>query len=98
MKKHSLYVVTKGKKTGIFKCWDGDIGARQYVDGFSGSEYRGKLYNLEDAIEWYRDKVGEAPDIHFELEFISIPEHDEGDVYTTYVLIDPRNKKPFYVG
>jgi len=97
MRPKQLYVIIKGRKIGVFNAWSGADGVESQVKGFSGAEYKGKFYNVQDAINYFVSKNGYNPEIHFEIEKVKEVQREEGN-YTTYVIIDPRNKTPFYVG
>lgn len=109
MAKSKFYVVVKGRQTGIFKCWDG--GAREQVDGYKGAIYRA-FTTLELAEEWFRRNSTSgslhSPVIHFSTEEVVQPAAMEqaGFVfsdtpkshYVVYLIVDPQDNKPFYVG
>jgi hypothetical protein len=98
MRPKQLYVVLKGKKTGIFNSWSGKNGVEIQITGFSGAKYRGRFYKLDDAIHYYKKYNNDEPKINFKIEQNNKVAEPDGKDYITYVLIDPRDKKPFYVG
>lgn len=96
-----LYVVTKGTKTGIFDSWDDELGAKQYVQGVSNAQYRGKFYTLIDAVKYYQDITNDHPVIYLSQDDNVNSDLDlevKGVVYSTYVLTHPVTHIPFYVG
>ncbi len=109
MAKSRFYAVVKGRKTGIFNCWDG--GAREQVDGFKDAMHR-SFATLELALEWYSRNCASgtlhSPVVHFSTEpvasvdtaeqaVLNLPDASAGD-YVVYLIIDPLDGKPFYVG
>lgn len=104
--KRRFYAVAAGRATGIFDRWDG--GAREQVDGFRASKYQ-SFATLFLALEWWAiEAEGREVTYHFPaegedrteietVEFNLLPvETDEP--FVVYLIIDPRNGKPFYVG
>lgn len=109
MAKSRVYAVVKGRQTGIFKCWDG--GAREQVDGFKGAVYR-SFATLSLAEEWFRlnSPLGSlhSPVIHFltddavhpaaiEQANLAFPDVSEPP-FVVYLIVDPKDDNPFYVG
>ncbi len=71
-KAKNLYVVVKGKKTGIFKTWYGKNGAAELVKGVEGARYKG-FVTAEEALDWVKGLDRKtvnmcAPNIIEELE------------------------------
>lgn len=109
MAKSKFYAVVRGRQTGIFKCWDG--GARDQVDGFKGAIYR-SFATLLLAEEWFRRNnpsgSQHSPVIHFLTEDAVHPTAIKqaglafSDVsepqFVVYLIVDPKDDKPFYVG
>ena len=98
MRPKQLYVVLNGRKTGIFNSWSGKHGVEVQIIGFSGAIHRGRFYKLDDAICYYQKHNKDDPKINFKIEKNNKIVEPDGKDYITYVLIDPRDKKPFYVG
>lgn len=98
MRPKQLYVVLKGRKPGVFDSWKGENGAEIQVKGFSGSEFKGKFYDIDDAIKYYRSRCMGDPVVHFETAEAAKLREPDGNEYITYILLDPRSKSPFYVG
>ncbi|PIE74740.1 MAG: ribonuclease HI [Deltaproteobacteria bacterium] len=51
------YAVRKGYKTGIYKSWFGEDGAKKQVDGYKGAQYKG-FTNINDAENFMSGKSG----------------------------------------
>ena len=93
-----LYVVIKGRVTGVFDKWGGNNGAEASVKGFSSPEFRGKFYHLEDAVSYYKKRCNENPVVHFEIEEDIFEKEDDDLEYMIYAIRHPLTGDPFYVG
>jgi hypothetical protein len=98
--KKRFYVVIKGHKIGIFNQWDG--AARLQVEGYRRALYK-SFTTLELAQRWWTEKAPQfgPPPCYFE-NLADCKEETIKNVQTgpfiTYLIIDPRNNLPFYVG
>lgn len=51
MGRKNFYIVTKGRKTGLYKTWDGDGGAKVQIQKFPGAVYKG-FSSYDEAVLW----------------------------------------------
>jgi predicted GIY-YIG superfamily endonuclease len=103
--KKRIYAVVHGRVTGMFNSWEG--GAREQVDGFSGAVYKAFASAENAELWWHRNSQGAAPTYHFPRpdiqDEVQIADADLREIstdapYVVYLIIDPRDGCPFYVG
>lgn len=92
--KRRFYVVVKGRETGIFNAWD--EGARPHVEGFPGAIFKSFATTDLAEIWWAKNHAG-SPVYHFEKQESPNPPPKDGQ-FLTYLIVDPRDGNPFYVG
>lgn len=54
---YNFYAIVVGLEPGIYSEWEGPLGAKARVDGYSFQEYKGFNF-IEEAIAWYKEKTG----------------------------------------
>ncbi len=102
MAKKRFYAVAKGRTIGIYDQWND--GAWDQVDRFPNAIYK-SFAVLELAVAWWKENAGvtDDPALFFRSTLdmqaagasLLTPECSR---YFTYLIIDPRNEQPFYVG
>ncbi|MDA0746402.1 MAG: ribonuclease HI [bacterium] len=63
---NKFFIVTKGRKPGIYKSWMGDEGAKAQVDKFPGAQYK-SFQSKSDAEQWLKQIGSTSSKIKAEL-------------------------------
>ncbi|GAB4469554.1 MAG: ribonuclease HI [Anaerolineales bacterium] len=54
-RKKSIYLVLKGRQTGVYQEWDGTQGAKAQVEGYAGAIFK-SFYTSEEATNWLKSQ------------------------------------------